>query len=170
MNTKSSNSAHGEIETAFKTILSFDNEQDQLELEAKIIMAKFLEKIQEIAAQKGLKKKDLAQKIGTSASYITQLYRGYKLLNLMTLAKFQSALDIEFDIAINLDKDQLEWKKTLSKYKFDDIIELRSADFEEIRANWAIMKAHRTIILNQDGTIKNAFTNIFNADFEKNLK
>jgi transcriptional regulator with XRE-family HTH domain len=100
MNTKSSNSAHGEIETAFKTILSFDNEQDQLELEAKIIMAKFLEKIQEIAAQKGLKKKDLAQKIGTSASYITQLYRGHKLLNLMTLAKFQSALDIEFDIAI----------------------------------------------------------------------
>ena len=100
MNTKSSNSAHREIETAFKTILSFDNEQDQLELEAKIIMAKFLEKIQEIAAQKGLKKKDLAQKIGTSASYITQLYRGHKLLNLMTLAKFQSALDIEFDIAI----------------------------------------------------------------------
>ena len=100
MNTKSSNSAHGEIETAFKTILSFDNEQDQLELEAKIIMAKFLEKIQEIAAQKGLKKKDLALKIGTSASYITQLYRGHKLLNLMTLAKFQRVLDIEFDIAI----------------------------------------------------------------------
>jgi len=100
MNTKSSNRAHEEIETAFKTILSFDNEQDQLELEAKIIMAKFLEKIQEIAAQKGLKKKDLAQKIGTSASYITQLYRGHKLLNLMTLAKLQKALDIEFDIAI----------------------------------------------------------------------
>jgi transcriptional regulator with XRE-family HTH domain len=100
MNTKSSNSAHGEIETAFKTILSFDNEQDQLELEAKLIMAKFLEKIQEIATQKGLKKKDLAQKIGTSASYITQLYRGHKLLNLMTLAKFQRALNIEFDVAI----------------------------------------------------------------------
>ena len=100
MNTKSSNSAYGEIETAFKTILSFDNEQDQLELDAKIIMSKFLEKVQEIATQKGLKKKDLAQKIGTSASYITQLYRGHKLLNLMTLAKLQKALDIEFDIAI----------------------------------------------------------------------
>jgi transcriptional regulator with XRE-family HTH domain len=100
MNTKSSNSAYGEIETAFKTILSFDNEQDQLELEAKIIMAKFLEKVQEIATQKGLKKKDLAEKIGTSASYITQLYRGHKLLNLMTLAKLQRALDIEFDVAI----------------------------------------------------------------------
>jgi transcriptional regulator with XRE-family HTH domain len=100
MNTKSSNSAYGEIETAFKTILSFNNEQDQLELDAKIIMAKFLEKVQEIATQKGLKKKDLAEKIGTSASYITQLYRGHKLLNLMTLAKLQRALDIEFDIAI----------------------------------------------------------------------
>jgi transcriptional regulator with XRE-family HTH domain len=100
MNTKSSNSAYGEIETAFKTILSFDNEQDQLELDAKMIMAKFLEKVQEIATQKGLKKKDLAEKIGTSASYITQLYRGHKLLNLMTLAKLQRALDIEFDIAI----------------------------------------------------------------------
>jgi transcriptional regulator with XRE-family HTH domain len=63
-------------------------------------MAKFLEKIQEIATQKGLKKKDLAQKIGTSASYITQLYRGHKLLNLMTLAKLQRALNIEFDVAI----------------------------------------------------------------------
>jgi transcriptional regulator with XRE-family HTH domain len=100
MNTKSSNSAYGEIETAFKTILSFDNEQDQLELDAKIIMAKFLEKVQEIATQKGLKKKDLAEKIGTSASYITQLYRGHKLLNLMTLAKLQRALDIEFDVVI----------------------------------------------------------------------
>ena len=100
MNTKSSNSAYGEIETAFKTMLSFDNEQDQLELEAKLIMAKFLQKIQEIATQKGLKKKDLAEKIGTSASYITQLYRGHKLLNLMTLAKLQRALDIEFDVAL----------------------------------------------------------------------
>ena len=104
MNTKSSNSAYGEIETAFKTMLSFDNEQDQLELDAKIIMAKFLEKVQEISTQKGLKKKDLAEKIGTSASYITQLYRGHKLLNLMTLAKLQRALDIEFDIAIKTSK------------------------------------------------------------------
>lgn len=97
---KSSNKGYKEIAVAFNSVLSFDNEQDQLELEAKIIMAKFLDRIQEIADQKGLKKKDLAQKIGTSASYITQLYRGHKLLNLMTLAKFQKALDIEFEVSI----------------------------------------------------------------------
>jgi transcriptional regulator with XRE-family HTH domain len=73
-------------------------------------MAKFLDRIQEIADQKGLKKKDLAQKIGTSASYITQLYRGHKLLNLMTLAKFQRALDIEFEVSIK-GTEQIPMKK-----------------------------------------------------------
>jgi ribosome-binding protein aMBF1 (putative translation factor) len=107
---KSSNKGYKEIAVAFNSVLSFDNEQDQLELEAKIIMAKFLERIQEIADQKGLKKKDLAQKIGTSASYITQLYRGHKLLNLMTLAKFQRALDIEFEVSIK-GTEQIPMKK-----------------------------------------------------------
>jgi ribosome-binding protein aMBF1 (putative translation factor) len=107
---KSSNKGYKEIAVAYNSVLSFDNEQDQLELEAKIIMAKFLERIQEIADQKGLKKKDLAQKIGTSASYITQLYRGHKLLNLMTLAKFQRALDIEFEVSIK-GTEQIPMKK-----------------------------------------------------------
>jgi ribosome-binding protein aMBF1 (putative translation factor) len=107
---KSSNKGYKEIAVAFNSVLSFDNEQDQLELEAKIIMAKFLDRIQEIADQKGLKKKDLAQKIGTSASYITQLYRGHKLLNLMTLAKFQKALDIEFEVSIK-GTEQIPMKK-----------------------------------------------------------
>ncbi|MEY4459958.1 MAG: hypothetical protein RIT38_1188 [Bacteroidota bacterium] len=107
---KSSNKGYKEIAVAFNSVFSFDNEQDQLELEAKIIMAKFLDRIQEIADQKGLKKKDLAQKIGTSASYITQLFRGHKLLNLMTLAKFQRALDIEFEVSIK-GTEQIPMKK-----------------------------------------------------------
>ena len=107
---KSTSKGYKEIAVAFNSVLSFDNEQDQLELEAKIIMAKFLDRIQEIADQKGLKKKDLAQKIGTSASYITQLYRGHKLLNLMTLAKFQRALDIEFEVSIK-GTEQIPMKK-----------------------------------------------------------
>ena len=76
--------------------------------------------------------------------------------------------DYQF-IAINLDKDPVEWKLVLSKYKFDGIAEMRAADFEDLKAKWAIMKVHRTIILNQDGTIKNAFTSLFDVDFEKEL-
>jgi hypothetical protein len=72
-------------------------------------------------------------------------------------------------VGINLDKNQDDWNIALSKYKFEGIIELRSNDFEDIKSKWAIMKVHRAIILNSDGKIKTAFTNIFNVDFEKNL-
>ena len=77
--------------------------------------------------------------------------------------------DYQF-IGINLDKNQTEWNTTLSKYNFEGVTELRSNDFEDLKAKWAIMKVHRTIILNQDGTIKSAFTNIFDINFEDNLK
>jgi len=76
--------------------------------------------------------------------------------------------DYQF-VAINLDKNQAEWNDVLAKYKFDGITELRANDFEDFKAKWAIMKVHRTIILNQNGTIKNAFTNLFEVDFEKEL-
>jgi hypothetical protein len=77
--------------------------------------------------------------------------------------------DYQF-IAVCLDKDQKEWNIELSKYKFGDVTELRTNDFEDLKANWAIMKVHRTIILNADGTIKNAFTNLFDVHFEDELK
>lgn len=72
-------------------------------------------------------------------------------------------------IAINLDKDE-DWKKTLSKYNFNTIKEFRCDDFEDIKSKWAITKIHRTIVINSDATIKNAFTNIFDVNFEENLK
>lgn len=76
--------------------------------------------------------------------------------------------DYQF-IAVNLDKDQKKWSENLSNIKSGNIIELRTADFEDIKVKWAITKIHRTIILNGDGTIKNAFTNLFDVDFEKEL-
>jgi len=73
-------------------------------------------------------------------------------------------------IAINLNDTQEEWKDMLSNYNFNGIIELRCANFEDIKTKWAINKIHRTIVLNNNGKIKNAFTNIFDVNFENNLK
>ncbi len=73
-------------------------------------------------------------------------------------------------VAVNLDKNQDAWTKTLSKYKFDGIREYRCIDFEDLKAKWAITKVHRTIILGKKGLIKNAFTNIFDVKFEEELK
>jgi peroxiredoxin len=77
--------------------------------------------------------------------------------------------DYQF-VAVCLDKDQQKWVDLLDKYKTDGIIELRCKDFEDLKAKWAITKVHRTIILGSDGKIKNAFTNIFNVNFEDDLK
>lgn len=77
--------------------------------------------------------------------------------------------DYQF-VAVCLDKDQQKWTKLLEKYKTDGIVELRCKDFEDLKNKWAITKVHRTIILGGDGKIKNAFTNIFDVDFENELR
>ncbi len=77
--------------------------------------------------------------------------------------------DYQF-VAINLDKDQQKWTNTLSKYKTDGIVELRCKNFADLQSKWAITKVHRTIILGSDGKITNAFTNIFDVNFEDLLK
>ena len=73
-------------------------------------------------------------------------------------------------VAVNVDGDFSKWKAILKDYKLDGITHVNVADFEDMREKWAIMKIHRTIIVNADGTIDNAFTNLFNADFEQQLQ
>ena len=77
--------------------------------------------------------------------------------------------DYQF-IAINLDPDQNKWNSTLSNYKFDGIQELRCVNFDQIKNKWALTKIHRTIVLDADHSIKNAFTNLFEVNFETLLK
>jgi peroxiredoxin len=76
--------------------------------------------------------------------------------------------DYQF-IAINLDKDQKEWQELLSNYKFEGIQEYRCANFEDIKNKLAITKIQRALVLDVNGKIKNAFTNLFDVKFEKEL-
>ena len=73
-------------------------------------------------------------------------------------------------IAINLDDNKEQWKSDLKNYNFGTITELKCANFEDIRAKWAITRVHRTLIINADRTIKNGFTNMFDINFEDELK
>jgi transcriptional regulator with XRE-family HTH domain len=61
-----------------------------------MLMANYLSEIEKI--QKDFKRKDLAKLIGTSASYLSQVFRGDKPLNFYTIAKIQRALKIRFDV------------------------------------------------------------------------
>jgi len=58
----------------------------------------FLSEAQKAMDCKDWTRKKLASEIGTSASYLTQLFRGDRLLNLKTIAKIESALDIRYSI------------------------------------------------------------------------
>lgn len=75
--------------------------------------------------------------------------------------------DISF-IGINIDEES-EWKKTIENYNFDSACQLRASNFRTLKDKWALTKINRTIILNPDGTIKNAFTNLMDSNFSKNL-
>lgn len=76
--------------------------------------------------------------------------------------------DYQF-LAINLDDDHTKWIQTLATYKFEGITELRCKNFEDIKSKWAITKVHRTIVLDNKSLIKNAFTNVFDVNFENEL-
>jgi peroxiredoxin len=73
-------------------------------------------------------------------------------------------------IAVNLDEDQKNWVDLLTNYKFDGVQEYRCANFEEVKNKWAITKIHRTLILDGNGKIKDAFTNLFEVKFADKLK
>jgi hypothetical protein len=77
----------------------------------------------------------------------------------------------QFDfIAVNLNDKENVWKATLNSNNFNGIKQYHCVNFEDLRAKWAITKIHRTIVVDKDKKIINAFTNIFDANFEDNLK
>lgn len=87
------------ILNAFNEIFDNLSEKDKLDNDAKLIMFRFLDIVERKREKLGWSRKELAKKVGTSASYITQLMRGDKFINMLTLAKMQRALNIKFDIS-----------------------------------------------------------------------
>lgn len=84
----------------------FSNESYDNKHETQMVSYRFLSEIERISDEKNLNRKELAKAIGTSASFITQLFRGVKIINIETIAKFQKALDVIFEIkAIPISKE-----------------------------------------------------------------
>jgi ribosome-binding protein aMBF1 (putative translation factor) len=90
--------ANKKIKEAFKVAFTTIDSKEDLEHDAKMIMYRFLSEVERISEENGLNRKDLAALIGTSPSYLTQLFRGTKIINLQTIAKFQKVFDFTFEI------------------------------------------------------------------------
>ena len=86
------------IKDTYKVAFSAIDSKDDLEHDTKMIMYRFLSEVERISVEKGLNRKELAALIDISPSYLTQLFRGNKIINLQTIAKFQKVFDLTFEI------------------------------------------------------------------------
>ncbi|MEO0060064.1 MAG: hypothetical protein RLZZ312_1711, partial [Bacteroidota bacterium] len=60
-------------------------------------------------------------------------------------------------IAVNVDDNQQKWCSQMKNNKFKNVAEYRCTNFENLKEKWVINKIHRTLIINANGTIDNAF-------------
>lgn len=90
-----------------------DNKEFDIVHEAEYISLVFLSEIEKQMDKKGLKKSELAKMLNTSKSYLTQLWRGDKILSLAMIAKMQKVLKIKFTITTTngtTENNAAEWK------------------------------------------------------------
>src|SRR5674536_8439 len=87
-----------EIQSAFDHLFNSLSEEDLLDVDAKILMFRFLLLIDAKREELGWSRKELAAQIKTSPSFISQLFQGDKLINFTTLAKIQKVMGLEFEI------------------------------------------------------------------------
>lgn len=87
-----------QIKEKFNSLLTERDEEEGIEHDAVLLMAGFLSEIERIQTQRSINRKTLAGLIKTSASYLTQVFRGDKPLNFDTIAKIQRKLDLRFEI------------------------------------------------------------------------
>ncbi len=84
---------------AFKSLLTPKTDKEKVEQDAMILAAQFLSYASDVMEARGMRLKDLADRIGVSKSYITQVFRGDKLPNFKFMAKLQIVLGVNFQVS-----------------------------------------------------------------------
>lgn len=85
------------INPEFESLFTFKNLEEKIEHDAGMISLRMLSDVEKLCDDRNLKKTDLAGMVGTSKSYITQLFRGDKNINANMMARFENALGITFE-------------------------------------------------------------------------
>lgn len=77
------------------------DEKTPVELEAaaaRLLSFRFLSEVERLTDEQGLNRRELARALGTSPSYVTQLYRGDRLLNLTMAVRMERVLGVQFQV------------------------------------------------------------------------
>lgn len=114
MNTKNGINNLGDI---FKN-QSF---REEVEFETQMLALSFLSAIEKEVDIKKMNRNELAKKVGTSASYITQILRGNKTPNLKILTALGLALDKKFNIIAvdNIEQSRKKYEENPVGPSFD---------------------------------------------------
>jgi transcriptional regulator with XRE-family HTH domain len=86
------------IKNEWDTLFDSMSQEDQIAFKADLLAMQFLGLVDKKMEDLDLTKKELAQKIGTSASFITQLFRGDRKPNWNILAKMSMELGLDFKV------------------------------------------------------------------------
>ncbi|MFC4871739.1 helix-turn-helix domain-containing protein [Negadavirga shengliensis] len=103
------------VKNKLDNLLAFNSSEEELAFKADLLAMQFLGWVDRKMEEKQMSKKELAEKIGTSAAFITQLFRGDRKPNWNILAKMSLALDLEFKVMTEA-SIQEKVKEELSEY------------------------------------------------------
>lgn len=92
------------INANFKKVNLKKNDSEEISHRKRMIMYRFLSEIERISEERNLNQKQIANMIGVTPSYLTQLYRGSKVINLETIAKLEHVLKVTFSISAKSDE------------------------------------------------------------------
>ena len=87
-----------DIKAAFGGLFENRTEQERRDDAAQMLSFRYLSEVERLLHERGMTKRDLAVAVGTSPSYITQLFRGDRLLNFDMLARLEDALSVKFTV------------------------------------------------------------------------
>lgn len=86
------------IQTGWSKVLNEITEEESLEIKASVLALQFLGLVDKKMKDTGLTKKEMADSIGTSSSFLTQLFRGDRKPSWEILAKMSLVLGLEFKV------------------------------------------------------------------------
>ncbi len=95
MNTNSE-TASQKIKAAFGGLFKNGTGQENRDHAAQMLSFRYLSEIERLMQESGMTKRQLAERMDTTPGYITQLFRGDRLLNFDMLARIEEALSVKF--------------------------------------------------------------------------
>lgn len=88
------------VKAAFTSVLNDFNEEELLEMEALAIGHAYLSEAQRIMDERDMLRKELAEKMKVSASFLTQLFRGDRPVSDYHKAQLQRILGVRFEVQV----------------------------------------------------------------------